>query len=111
MNSSYSCGFTESSCKCIYSNVDTLSVSKKTELESIIAVDNPDIVILTEILPKNYHYELAEETYHLEGYNLTLSSLNKRGAAIYIRNTLTTERIILNNFEEYCASSIKLNDS
>ena len=43
----------------MYSNVDTL-LNKRTEFMHIVKVENPDIICLTEILPK--HAQLAVDS-------------------------------------------------
>ena len=51
----------------MYSNVDQLTSSKKSELEAEIHIVKPDIICLTELNPKNTIFEIREEHYRIDG--------------------------------------------
>ena len=46
--------------KIFYTNCDCLTPAKKREMEAIIYKDNPDIIAITEVLPKRSLYESNE---------------------------------------------------
>ena len=54
---------------CYYSNADSLK-NKKQELELIIAAHKPDIVIITELLPKNCDVPPTETEFAIKNYSL-----------------------------------------
>ena len=51
-----------------YANCDCLSQVKRLELESYIQLNSPDIIALTEILPKYKVFEVSEQVFTLNGY-------------------------------------------
>jgi exonuclease III len=75
---------------CIYANVDSLS-NKLSELSFITVNYSPDVIALSEVLPKNSRFRLTEAELQLENYdlftNFALPSAH-RGVALYIRNTM-----------------------
>ena len=70
----------------MYTNIDTLTKTKKNILETEIAKTLPDVICLTEVLPKNSIYERTEEFLKIEGYNRITHEENKRGTSIYTAN-------------------------
>jgi hypothetical protein len=78
--------------KVYYTNADTLSSGKKAELVSIINIEHPDIICITEYFPKNYVYEITDETLHIPGYDVTRTGTG-RGIAIYTANHLIASKI------------------
>ncbi len=75
--------------KTIYTNIDCLTKSKKSELEIMISTDKPDIVAITEIFPKNSAFDNMMEFYKMEGYETFIPDLNSgRGLVIYFRKQL-----------------------
>ena len=94
--------------KVLYSNVDILSTTKLAELEHEINKNQPKIVCLTEILPKSNKYHFDIQNCQIEGFNLCINNLEKRGVAIYISEDLTSEQLILSTpFDEYTACRIE----
>ncbi len=83
-----------STLKCYYTNADSLS-NKKNELSVVISSCNPDIVIITEILPKNYDTRPSEEEFVVKNYSI-YSNLNdcncSRGVCILVNNRLKSIR-------------------
>ena len=74
----------QSSLKVTYTNIDTLTPTKKAELEAELNISKPDIICLTETIPKNYKYEINEDSMSISGYQLHHSDLKQgRGVAIY----------------------------
>ena len=87
--------------KCMYSNVDQL-LNKMEDLRLIIAVDQPDIILLTEIIPKAQKNPIHETLLDIEGYekhlnfnfaDTNLGASGKRGVAIYVKDGLVADEI------------------
>ena len=69
----------------MYTNADSLS-NKINELNIRIDSDRPDIICITEILPKNYLYEINNEELAIQRYSCCHNDNMKRGIIIYIAN-------------------------
>ncbi len=98
----------------VYTNVDCLTKSKKTELEVIIAKNKPDVIAVTEIYPKHSNLINSKEFYNFQGYDAFLSDLSSgRGVVIYVKDELSAVGI---NIEEqykeslWCELKLKGND-
>ena len=88
----------------MYSNVDQL-LNKIEELRFIATVDKPDIIFLTEVIPKAQKNPIHETLINISGYdkylnfNLedqNLGSSGKRGVAIYIKDILPSKKVVFN---------------
>ena len=58
------------------------------ELRVFVKNNNPDIILLNEVLPKRHRAKrnLVKDTFNLEGYNLILPSTNSgRGVLVYFK--------------------------
>ena len=66
-------------------------LNKRTELLQVIALENPDVVCLTEILPKHCKIPVMMAEIQLEEYDC-FTNINEdgapRGVAIYVKNSL-----------------------
>ena len=75
-----------------YTNADNL-LNKRNELQLIITSKQPDVLVITEIFPKNIlstkisHVELNLEGYYFYGIEV---KDNSRGVNIYIRNDIVS---------------------
>ena len=81
---------TISNLKVIYANCDSLS-NKFEEMEFVIKLHNPHIIVLTEVAPKNNRYPLQKSEIELDDYELFVNDLNKkghRGVAIYVKKSV-----------------------
>ncbi len=101
--------------KCIYSNVDSL-MNKRNELLHMIGKDNPDIICLTEILPKNTRYKVEVPELQLEGYDV-FTNINEvtlhRGVVIYTKKNIGAVPSNINaNFSEsvWCEVPLQKDD-
>ena len=83
----------------MYSNVDQL-LNKIDDLKMMISTDDPDILLLTEVIPKAQKNEIFESQLHLSGYKmyvnfdlaeLDLGSSGKRGVAIYTKDYIRAD--------------------
>ena len=69
---------------------------EKSELEFLLANNDIDIIGLTEILPKHSLFENLDIHYHLKNINIFTNGLNNgRGVAIYVREGLCAEQVIM----------------
>ena len=75
-----------------YTNADTLTPSKLSELEANIKVSHPDVICITEVSPKNSSEEICDESYNIGGYNMFRSELG-RGIIIYTAHHLLASLI------------------
>ena len=85
----------------MYSNVDQL-LNKVEDLKALIANDEPDILLLTEVIPKAQRNEIHEALLNLPGYEVfvnfsssekNLGASGKRGVAIYVKDSLEAEEV------------------
>ena len=88
-----------------FSNVDVLTSDKMNELKIKVNENNDvDILMLSEIKPKNYNRTLTISEYKLEAYNFeTLNILSPdvgRGMGIYFRKTLDYNLLDINTLVE-----------
>ena len=68
-----------------YTNCDCLTMAKKEELYSLIETKNPDIIALSEILPKNSILPIVEEYYNIDNYDRVIFNIDKgRGVVLYV---------------------------
>ena len=84
-----------SNLKCLYTNCDTVT-NKLDELEASIDMNDPDIIVLTEVLPKNNRYTLQKSELETKGYTLFINNFETfgiRGVAIYIKKGITANQI------------------
>ena len=88
-----------SNLKCMYTNCDTLT-NKTSELKLAIDSNHPDIIVLTEVTPKNNRYILQKSEIEIKGYNLYISDFeetNTRGVAVYVKKYITSNQVELAN--------------
>ena len=81
--------------KCLYFNADSL-LNKMEEAKQVIKLENPDIVAIVEVKPKNYRYlptvtELSIEDYYL--YEQNLEENTGRGIVCYCRKGINVHPI------------------
>ena len=94
-------------------------LNKRQELVHIFKIENPDIVLLNELLPKKTTFDVQPAEINFEGYdcfsNCFESSIrNPRGVAIYVKRSLNAQPVILNEDQivakETVWAEIKLKD-
>ena len=68
-------------------------MNKISELELILRDQNPDIVFVTETLPKNCKYDVREVELRINGYVLHVNENPKRGVSIYVKEALDFDKI------------------
>ena len=95
----------------MYTNCDCLTQTKLIELTHYVQSNSPDVIALTEILPKNSLFDVTPEIYALEGYSLFTSNLNQgRGVLLYIKESLATSSVQMRfDFQECIWCNLALN--
>ena len=100
--------------KILYSNVDQLTSIKKTEIIKRIQEQNPQIIALCELKPKN-SLGRTEKDYEIPGYKMhpvNLDAQMGRGMAIYTKSSIKNNVVQINTssaFQEVCLIEIQLN--
>ena len=80
--------FIQSRLKIFYTNADTL-LNKLNELRLIVEVYCYDVVVITEVLPRNSRSCVSKSIFYLDGYQLFWNSdfyEASRGISIYARS-------------------------
>ena len=84
-----------------YTNADQ-ALNKKEDLLVMISVDTPDIIILTEVIPKAQVNPIPLSQLAIPGYNFyinfdynatNLGNSGQRGIIVYFSTILTTKQI------------------
>ena len=100
--------------KCVYSNADSF-INKLDEFKTRFMSDKPDIIMITEVLPKNSTFEIMKSEISLDGYDMFPENFpikNSRGIVIYVKSELKAVEIDINqHFSEYCCIKINLKDN
>ena len=89
------------SCSFLYTNADGL-FNKLGELKLNIDEKNPDIIAITEVMPKNKDTPTTNEL-SIPGYDIFINKNPKRGVLIYAKsqlNAVECQDLNNNNFEE-----------
>jgi len=82
---------------CVYSNVDSF-LNKRTEFCHIIELEQPDIVCLTEIVPKCFKFAVQRVELEIDGYDCfpKIERDNaERGVLIYVKKYLEAQEVLL----------------
>ena len=95
---------TNHSLLCISTNADSF-LNKIEEFKNrFLNTDRPDIIAITEVLPKNARYPLTKAELQLPGYEMFPNNFpdkSKRGTIIYVTNKLKAVELQLEtNFNE-----------
>ena len=104
-----------------YTNADQ-ALNKKDDLLVMISVEKPDIIILTEVIPKAQSNSIPLSQLAIPGYNFyvnfdynasDLGKSGKRGIIVYFSIAFSTKQIIFSNslFEEYLLAEVILPDN
>ena len=98
----------------MYTNADALT-NKMDELVATIKMNNPDIILSNEVMPKNARYVPGAAEFQLKylGYEMYENLDNgKRGQVLYIKEEMKPKQIFIeSDFEEFLTASIKLKGS
>ena len=75
--------------KVLYTNADCFTISKQTELGCHIQNNKPDIIAITEVLPKHHAVDISASQYAVDGYNMFCSDVTQgRGCIIYVKSAI-----------------------
>ena len=107
--------------KFLYTNADQL-VNKRKDLEMLIADDKPDVMLITEVIPKNQVNPIGEELLEIDGYKCTLNfnatdsnlgSSGIRGVAIYTKKSIKVSEkdIPMDGFRDHAWVEISLKNN
>ena len=103
--------------KCISANVDSL-LNKRHEMRHMFVKDDPDIVFVSEILPKNLKDPLQPSEIAFEGYDCFTNCFSEYvhlGTALYIKKSLNAQQVCLTKKQEEAKEStwveIRLQDN
>ena len=106
--------------KCIdiwYTNIDTLTKEKILELEHDIKTNQkPDIIMLTEIKPKNFKKKLDKTEYKIEDFEFEVVNFDEknstRGVGMYIHKGIPYTKLDMtkSNIKEILSISITMED-
>ena len=83
------CGNNRAGLKCMYTNLDSYN-NKRSELLARIAQYQPDVIGLTEIMPKHATWKLLKEDMTIQGYTAYVN-FEHGGVLLYIRNEIRSE--------------------
>lgn len=96
--------------KCAYTNADSLP-NKMLELKSIVQIEHPQLIAITEVKPKNFK-EISLAEFHIKGYELHPVNLeNKigRGVLIYVHESIKVNDIdLIGDYVESCWIELNL---
>ncbi|MES9905329.1 MAG: reverse transcriptase domain-containing protein [Sedimenticola sp.] len=99
----------------MYTNADNL-INKMEELATLVKLERPDIIGITETLPKHQINKTIIEQLFIPGYELYTSNpenYNGRGVVIYVNKAIiSSEIVIMDNIIEsiWCQIKLKGND-
>ena len=94
--------------RCFYTNADSLS-NKKNELAVVISTSKPDIIVVTEVLPKNCDVRPTEDEFQVKNYNIFSNfkdSNCSRGVIILVNDTLKSIKKLDGLPEIDCGESV-----
>ena len=78
----------------------------------MIECDKPDVICLTEVLPKNFKFQLQLSEINLDGYDLftniddALGSQVGRGVVMYVRKVFKAEQVFLSGTNKDVLESV-----
>ena len=76
--------------KCLYTNADSLR-NKMSELRTIALNSKPEIIAVTEVIPKNYRFNIQDVEIAIPQYEMFRSvdgTNSERGCVIYVHKSL-----------------------
>ena len=91
---------TEVGLHCVYTNMDCF-LNKRLEFQMFVTTEQPDIICLTEILPKHFNYSVQKVELEVDGYDCFCKIEEtdaRRGVVIYVKKGLKAQEI---NFSAY----------
>ena len=78
----------KSNCKCIYTNADQY-MNKRNEMNILVEEQQPDIIGVTEVKPKQPRYKISESEIAIKGYELFHNLGDEgRGVALLVKEEM-----------------------
>ena len=103
--------WSENESSIFYTNADSL-LNKRDELALLISTNKYDIVVVTEVLPKNRtSSDISDVEFHISGYNMYNTMLGNnigRGIIIYVKNDINATALKLFELQHIEATGIKI---
>ena len=104
-----------SSLECLVLNADTLS-NRMSELLSLLHDNlNPDVILISEVKPKNHRYTMSAVDFKIQGYSSFSANLENqtgRGLIVYVKEEHRASQIELeSDFSEHVCIKLPLNGS
>ena len=81
--------------KCIYTNADVFR-NKFEEFKLRYITTNPDVILVTEVLPQNFRYAVVKAEYSIPGYDIFPEGFpieDTRGILVYVKKCLNAVEI------------------
>ena len=108
----------DSKLTCLYTNCDYGLENKLDELQIQVLEKEPDIVALTEVVPKNIQHNKEDRaslipSYQLPNYVLyhNIDDLEGRGICVYVKSSLCANEVVINQaFEENVWIEVKIDN-
>lgn len=87
-------------------------MNKLDELRQRVAINSPDIIVITETLPKTRDCRPSPAELAIQGYKIYHNEdSGGRGIAIYAANNLSTEEVVINSsFKEHLILEVELSN-
>ena len=99
--------------KCVYTNADS-TINKRRELEARIEESQPDIIAITEVLPKIHGDQIQKAELELDGYDCFTNTNPSRGVCLYTKKWLKATKnddLTEHNFRESVWYEVKLKNN
>ena len=100
----------------MFLNADVLT-NKLPEFEFHVKANNPHIIGVNEVLPKNFRTQIFKEEFHLENYDMmahpNVENNTGRGSILYIHKSLNSKPVKVSDrcFEENILAEINLKNN
>ncbi|XP_033126841.1 uncharacterized protein LOC117124646 [Anneissia japonica] len=96
----------------MYTNCDSM-LNKKEELIARVNLDNPDFILLTEMLPKNVATTVDFVNLCIKGFQLFVSPNCSRGTGLFVREGISVSEVCFNEFVEsvWVKVNLRVNES
>jgi hypothetical protein len=97
---------------CYYTNADQLK-NKFEEFKLTVIQEDPDIIAITEVKPKNCRYRVTEANYTIPNYKLWQKNIDNncgKGIIMYTKNGIPCQEVVIDDkFSEQLWMEIPIN--
>ena len=95
--------------KCFYTNADSF-LNKRTEILTVIESDIPDVICVSEVLPKFFKFQVQISEIKIDGYdcftNIASDTQGIRGVGMYVRRELGAQQVVLRGGQAEAVESV-----